>query len=290
MNRQEMGAFLKACRGRTDPVSAGFSAGKRRRVTGLRREEVADLAGISPDWYTRLEQGRDVGVSREVLERLIGAFQLTASEAEYLISLSGISPATQSIQRPGSGDTEQLARDRVLESLNPHPAYYVSGPWDLVAWNRSAEQVIPELFTPETRRNALRMVFCDNSFRSRLADWEQHARRCMAIFRGDYGRHPGDGRFRRMAAELTVASDDFARWWPEHEVEVRTPAEKKLFDPTVGELNFVTQFFHATERSDLVLIVFCGDTPTQQRIAGQLNRDDTPGQTAITNQPSGPGR
>ncbi|MDN3516578.1 helix-turn-helix transcriptional regulator [Aquisalimonas lutea] len=289
MDRQEMGAFLRACRGRTDPVSSGFAVGKRRRVAGLRREEVAELAGISPDWYTRLEQGRDVGVSRDVLERLIDAFQLTASEADYLISLSGISPATQTEQRPAPGGTEQVAQQRVLESLNPHPAYYVAGPWDLVAWNESAEQVMPELFRTDARRNALRMVFCNESFRERLADWEQHARHCMAVFRGDYGRHPGDERFRRVAAELTIASPEFARWWPEHQVEVRTPAEKQLHDPELGELHFVTQFFHATERSDLVLIVFCGDASTQRRIAGRLDEGSAPDRAAPIHQLPGSG-
>ncbi len=272
MDRQEMGAFLKACRSRIEPRTAGFPVSRRRRVTGLRREEVAELAAISADWYTRLEQGRDVGVSREVLERLITALRLTASEADHLIALSGISPTPALPETPAKNAAGDAAHQHLLDALSPHPAYYVAGPWDLVAWNDAAARIVPEILAPGAHGNLLRMIFCDERFRARLTDWEDHARRCLAVFRGDYGRHPGDTRFRRLAAELTVASTEFAQWWPAHEVGIRSPTAKRLRDPDLGELNFVVQFFHAAEQSDLVLVVFTGDTETQARIAGVLQR------------------
>ncbi|WP_435105123.1 helix-turn-helix transcriptional regulator [Arhodomonas sp. AD133] len=270
MDRQEMGAFLKACRSRIDPRTAGFPVSRRRRVAGLRREEIAELADISADWYTRLEQGRDVGVSREVLQRLITALRLTASEAEHLIALSGISPRPAAPASPRKNAAGDGTYQHLLDALSPHPAYYITGPWDLMAWNDAAARIVPEILAPETHGNLLRMIFCHDRFRARLVDWESHARQCLAVFRGDYGQHPGDTRFRRLAAELTVASTEFAQWWPAHEVGIRSPTAKRLQDPELGELNFVAQFFHAAEQPDLVLVVFTGDTTTQQRIAGAL--------------------
>lgn len=272
MDRQEMGAFLRACRSRIDPRTVGFPVHRRRRVAGLRREEIAELANISTDWYTRLEQGRDVGVSRDVPERLIAALCLTSSEADHLVALSGISPKPVKGVEPEGHAEGSAAHQELLDSLSPHPAYYVTGPWDLVAWNDAAAHIIPEILAPETHGNLLRMVFCHHGFRGRLVEWESHARQCLAVFRGDYGRHPGDVRFRRLAAELTVASAEFAQWWPEHEVGVRSPTTKKLRDPELGELSFVVQFFHAAEQSDMVLVVFTGDAPTQQFIATTLER------------------
>lgn len=270
MDRQEMGAFLRVCRQRIDPQSAGFPVQRRRRVAGLRREEVAELAGISPDWYTRLEQGRHVGISREVVERLIEALRLSPAESEHLVALSGVSPRVMA-----SDDMAQLpvgddAPEQLLGALQPHPAYYITGPWDLVAWNDAAARVIPELLAPENEGNVLRMVFCDERFRARLVDWEAHARRCLAIFRGDYGRNPADARFRRLAADLTLASPEFAAWWPRHEVGFRAPSAKRLRDREFGELRFVVRFFHAAERADLILVVFTGDTGAQEQIQAAL--------------------
>lgn len=266
MDRREMAAFLKARRSRIDPVSAGFPPGRRRRVSGLRREEVAELAGISPDWYARLEQGRDLGVSATVLERLAAALRLSPTETAHLMSLAGL-PVADAVTEDEKAASELETRRDLLESFGPNPAYYVSGPWDLAVCNRAAARMIPELLGPEGNGNVLRMIFCSHSFRERLANWADHAQHCIAVFRGDYGRNIDDARFRRLAAELTVASPEFAEWWPQQKVGMRSPTVKLLRDPELGELSFTVHFFHATEARNLILVLFAGDAEARKRIA-----------------------
>lgn len=273
MDRKEMAAFLKAQRGRIDPQSAGFRPGRRRRVSGLRREEVAELVGISPDWYARLEQGRELGVSATVLERLAVALSLSPTEAAYLFSLAGLS-APKTATQDEKAVPELTSHRDLLESFGPNPAYYVSGPWNLAFCNRAAARMIPELLGPEGNGNVLRMIFCSSGFRKRLVNWADHAQRCIAVFRGDYGRNIDDARFRRLAAELTVASPEFAEWWPQQKVGTRSPTVKLLRDPELGELSFTLHFFHATEARNLILVVFAGDAEARERIASALEAAD----------------
>ncbi|RAW05999.1 transcriptional regulator [Halomonas elongata] len=267
IDHEELGAFMKACRARVDAEAMGFPVGKRRRVAGLRREEVAELAGISPDWYTRLEQGRDVGVSRRVLECLSKALQLSEAEMGHLFALAGVQ---RPVETAVSSSEAVVSQAEVLEALSPNPAHCVSGPWDIEAMNMAAEVAFPELHGKKAGGNVMRMIFRDEGFRERLADWESHAKQCLATFRTLYGRQMRDPRFRQLVNELTLSSEEFAAWWPRQHVGDLSPASKRFIDPVLGELRFTVRFFQPTEDPGRILTVFMGDAYTQQRLGEAL--------------------
>lgn len=267
IDHKELGDFMKACRARIDAETMGFPVGSRRRVAGLRREEVAELAGISPDWYTRLEQGRDVGVSRRVLECLSEALQLSEAETGHLFSLAGV----QRFAETAIPGVESVSQADVLEALSPNPAHYVSGPWDLEAMNAAAELALPELRGADANGNVMRMIFRDEGFRERLVDWESHAQQCLATFRTLYGRQARNPRFRQLVSELTLSSEAFATWWPRQRVGDLSPASKRFIDPVLGELRFTVRFFQPTEDPGGILTIFMGDSSTQQRLGEALS-------------------
>lgn len=271
MDQQQMAAYLKACRGRISPSSKGFSD-VRRRVPGLRREEVAELAGISADWYTRLEQGRGTGVSRDVLNRLAEALELSPFESEYLASLSGNARMTNWVSDSANSKAERILRHEMLTALLPHPAYYVMGPWQVIAWNEAVDLVLPELFDKQSKCNAMRMIFCNDSYRARIKNWSKSARESLTVFRGDYGLRPAGERFQGLVAELMTESAEFAQWWSEHEVSTRGPERKVLIDEKLGNLHFVTQCYISAKQPDLILVVFTGDVTTQHKITEALQR------------------
>ncbi|MDR5884793.1 helix-turn-helix transcriptional regulator [Vreelandella janggokensis] len=269
IDHKELGDFMKACRARLDADAMGFPVSPRRRVAGLRREEVAELANISPDWYTRLEQGRNVGVSRRVLECLSLALQLSEAETGHLFSLAGVQRPMETVMP----SDERASQVDVLEALLPNPAHCVSGPWEIEAMNAAAELALPELHGNEAGGNVMRMIFRDEGFRERLVDWESHAKQCLATFRTFYGRQQArDPRFRQLVNELTLSSEAFAAWWPRQRVGDLSPASKRFIDPKLGELRFTVRFFQPTEDPSRIMTVFMGDASTQKRLGEALAR------------------
>jgi transcriptional regulator with XRE-family HTH domain len=184
VQRAELGAFLRARREAGDPVAAGFGAGPRRRTPGLRREELAQLAGLSVTWYTWLEQARDISVSRPVVNSLARALRLTPAERAHLFTLAGLAlpPAmrTQPVAEP------MLAR--LADALNPHPAYVATPWWDVLACNDAYANLIGGI---EARPNVLWMMFTEPGH---VVDWETEARSMAGQFRAALGRHPDDPR------------------------------------------------------------------------------------------------
>jgi transcriptional regulator with XRE-family HTH domain len=229
----ELGDFLKARRRDLAPADAGLVDDGRRRVPGLRREEVALLASISPDYYTRLEQGRR-RAAEPVLDALARVLRLTADERAYLFELSG-KDASRPRRRPRQQVQPQL--QRLLDDLTATPAMVLGRCTDILAWNPLAAALFTDFAAlPREQRNFVRLVFCDTAVRAMYTDWDHVARACVAQLRMEAARDPRDPRLMMLVGELSVQDQDFRRWWGDHRVAERTGGTKTLRHPIAGEL------------------------------------------------------
>jgi transcriptional regulator with XRE-family HTH domain len=252
--RKELADFLRTRRARLSPTEAGLPPGVRRKTAGLRREEVAQLASVGVTWYTWLEQGRDIHVSRQVLESLAQVLQLNADEKAHFFSLAlyPIVP-TPFMQR----ETVSPLLQRFLDQLGPNPAYITGRRWDLLAWNQAVCEVIGDFNAlPPERRNIVWFVFTNQEFRHRVVDWEGMAQRVLAQFRVSSGRTPGDPWFTILIEDLKQASREFRLWWPRHEVKGRQDGCKELIHPLVGHLVLEHTTFQMSEAPDLKVVVY----------------------------------
>jgi transcriptional regulator with XRE-family HTH domain len=256
---QELGDFLRTRRGRISPEQVGLPSGGRRRTPGLRRAEVAQLASVSVDWYTWLEQGRPISVSIQVLESLVQALQLNENEREHLFFLARQQPPPETT---GPRETVSTALRHFLDQFNLNPAFAIGSRWDIVAWNEAARLVLydfPHLSLRE--RNVIWRTFTSAEQRRLVVDWEKHARRILAQFRTSYGRFPGDPYMTALINDLLAASPEFRAWWPDHEVLRGPEGVKKLNHPKVGELAFEHLMFQVYDEPDLKVVVY---TPLQE--------------------------
>jgi transcriptional regulator with XRE-family HTH domain len=252
--RREAGDFLRSRRERLIPFDVGLPNGFRRRTLGLRREEVAMLAGIGTTWYTWLEQGRDVRPSDEVLSALAAALRLDPTEQRHLFILHDRpvpeQPAT------GAEQVDEPLR-RMLDSLTGQPAYVLGRRWDVLAWNRAAEAVYGPYGRLEgDERNALHLVFANLEHRRLLVDWEAVARASLAMFRADSALYAGNPDFERLIARLTRLSPEFAQWWPQREVARPLAGQKRIDHPTAGRMLFEYSSLGVGDPPDKKLIVF----------------------------------
>ncbi|CAG9297432.1 helix-turn-helix transcriptional regulator [Celerinatantimonas diazotrophica] len=213
--RDELATFLRSRRERLSPNDVGLPSGGRRRTPGLRREEVAALAGVGLTWYTWLEQGRDIGVSATFLDNLAKVLQLDAAERRHLFLLAHERPPTE----PGKTwcVVPALIR-RLMDDLAPHPAYVLNLRWDVLAYNHTANQLFHFKQHPSERRNLLRMLFTDPAMRELLIDWEIEAPRILSSFRRDYARSNQETVIKELVDELKKISPDFNTWWKQHDV------------------------------------------------------------------------
>jgi transcriptional regulator with XRE-family HTH domain len=252
--RREAGDFLRSRRERLNPSDVGLPNGFRRRTPGLRREEVAMLAGVGTTWYTWLEQGRDVRPSNEVLSALAGALQLDPTEQRHLFVLHD-RPAPER-RRTGAERVDEPLR-RMLDSLTAQPALVLGRRWDVLAWNRAAEVVYGSYGRLEgDERNTLHLLFADPDHRRLIVDWEAVARASLAMFRADCARYAGDPDFERLVARLTRLSPEFAQWWPQREVARPLAGQKRIDHPTAGWMLFEYSSFGVGDPPDMKLIVF----------------------------------
>ena len=212
-----LGTFLRSHRERLSPSKLGLAPAGRRRTPGLRREEVAQLCGVSTTWYTWLEQGRPVRASASALNRIAGALQLSRAEKLYLFEIARCVV-------PDSNEAAALEIPAGLKDLvnrMPVPVYVLDRQWNAVAWNgRAARLFRPWLFDSE-ERNLLRFVFLDRNARTLIVDWKSRARRLVAEFRSDAGRHLTEPPTLRLISELQAGSKVFARYWSEQDVRER---------------------------------------------------------------------
>jgi transcriptional regulator with XRE-family HTH domain len=252
--RKEFGDFLRSRRERLTPAAVGQPNGFRRRTPGLRREEVALLAGVGTTWYTWLEQGRDVQPSVEVLKALAEALRLDRAERQHLFVLAD-RPSPES--RATGPENVPGAVVRMLNSMTDQPAYVLGRRWDILAWNRAAEVVYgPYGRLEDDKRNALYLLFADAVHRRLLVDWDVVARASLAMFRADYAHYAGEPDFERLVAELTRLSPEFAQWWPQREVAHPLAGKKRIDHPIAGRMHFEYSKFVAGDSPDMKLIVF----------------------------------
>lgn len=231
----QLGEFLRARRAEISPESLGLvEQGSYRRVTGLRREEVAQLAGVSTDYYTRLEQGRHLSPSESVLDAIAGVLRLDATGRKHLADLVRAARA-----RPRHTERQQVRPGllRLMETLNDHPAFVLGRRTDVLAANRLARALLADFHAmPARERNLTRWILLDPAARELYRDWRTIASEMVAILRLEAGRHPDDPQTTDLVGELAVKSADFNRWWPRQKVLERGGGTKRFHHPVVGEV------------------------------------------------------
>jgi transcriptional regulator with XRE-family HTH domain len=253
----ELGDFLKAKRAQIVPARVGLPAvGNPRRVAGLRREEVAHLAAVSVDHYTRLEQGRVTAVSDNVLAGLARALLLTADEHAYLRLLTRTQPQVPRRHTAPPAEVASPTRD-LLDALTHTPALVLGRRSDILAWNAAATALFLDFATlrPE-HRNLVRLLFLDSRLRGLYADWESVAAEAVARLRMDAGGTPDDSRLAELVGELSVRDDDFRRWWGGHSVRIASAGRKRLHHPVAGGLELDWQAMRLAAAPAQILVTY----------------------------------
>jgi transcriptional regulator with XRE-family HTH domain len=255
--RRELGDFVRAQRERMAPEAA-MSAPRRRRTPGLRREEVAQLAGLSITWYTWIEQGRDVSVSPHALARLANTLRLDRAQRTYLFELAG-----KRDPRPGDSDGDELPAT-VLASVAAiaAPAYILDRNWDARGWNAAAGRLFTGWLDGAAEhvsgRNLLKFIFAEPGARSLICDWENRARRVVAEFRAHYASHLDDLALRRLIDDLSHDSAEFAQMWEQHGVLGREGGERTFNHPLDGFLRYEQVTFELAGHADFKLTILVG--------------------------------
>ena len=253
-----LGTYLKDRRAKLDPAAFGF-APRRRRTPGLRREEVAQRANISPTWYTWLEQGRGGAPSADVLDRIAQALMLTDVEREHLFLL-GLGRPPEVRYRKDEGVTPRL--QRVLDALEPSPALIRTATWDVVAWNRAATVMLTDYGSlPPEQRNILRFIFLDPRVRAAQYDWESVARFVVGAFRVDAARAGAAAEVEPLVDELCRLSPEFKALWRDNDVRSHGEGVKHIRHPLLGPIAFEYSAFAVDGRPDLNMVVYNPATP-----------------------------
>ncbi|MBP1845614.1 transcriptional regulator with XRE-family HTH domain [Rhizobium petrolearium] len=253
-----LGTFLRDRRMRLDPATFGFPVG-RRRTPGLRREEVAQRANISPTWYTWLEQGRGGSPSAHVLDRIAKGLMLTEPERDHLYILAfGHPPEPRYHQRESI--TPRL--QHVLEAMPFSPAIIRTATWDVVAWNKAATVILTDYAKlPKERRNILRMMFSDERVRAAQDDWRNVARYVVGAFRADAARAGAGVEIRQLVDELCASSPEFRAMWANNEITGTREGIKRLHHPDLGVIELEFSTFAVEGRSDLNMMVYSPANP-----------------------------
>ena len=251
-SRGELGDFLRSRREKLTPQVVGLSTGRRRRTPGLRREEVAELAGIGIDWYTRLEQGRTITPSVATLDALGHALRLGKAERAHLRAL-----ARKSDRPAFSRETVSDIVLRLVQNLS-QPAYVTGCRWDVLAWNAAAVETFTDFGQiPQPDRNILIYMLTDPGARRLFgAVWADEAKRMLAQFRATYDLWAGDPAFVELIQRLREASPEFAHWWGTHEIRTGAVGQKVLTHPVKGLLRFEYATFQSTDDPALKLAIY----------------------------------
>jgi transcriptional regulator with XRE-family HTH domain len=253
-NENLLGTYLRDRRAKLDPEAFGFTA-ERRRTPGLRREEVAQRANISPTWYTWLEQGRGGSPSADVLDRIARALMLTDFEREHLFLL-GLGHPPEAQYKRDDGVTPRL--QRILDALEPSPALIRTATWDVVAWNRAVAVMLTDYGAlPPGERNILRSVFLDPRARELQYDWDSVARFVLGAFRTDATRAGAAAEVEPLVDELCRLSPEFKAMWRDNDVQQhRGDGVKQIRHPLLGPVAFEYSAFAVDGRPDLSMVVY----------------------------------
>lgn len=270
-----LGKFLKARRAQLDPEDCGLpEADAPRRVAGLRREEVAQLAAISVDYYIRLEQGR-VRASAPVLATLVRALRLDGDQQSYLYELAG-----RTDDRPRRRPPVQQVRPamrRLLDQLDGTPALVLGRRLDILAWNQAAAALYTDFAgIPADRRNYLRLMFTDPEIRKMHREWSHDARDAVAALRMAAAADPDDPELDGLVAELSARDADFRTWWAEHRVNSATYGTKQYRHPLVGDLTLDCDTWNGADGSGQRLMVLTAETGTPSHDALRILTSWTP--------------
>ncbi|MFF0512932.1 helix-turn-helix domain-containing protein [Streptomyces sp. NPDC004250] len=264
-DQKELGTFLKTRRACLEPGQVGLpDTGPHRKVPGLRREEVAELASISTDYYTRVEQGR-MQASLPVLHAIAQALRLTDDQRAYLFGLAG-HPPVQPPTRPDSAVTAHTRR--LLDQLTQSPALVLSDTMDVLAWNRLAAALLTDFGQiPEQDRNYVWLLFNDPALRARYDDWETGAHACVAYLRMHTAHRPDDPRLQALLTRMTPHAD-FQHWWQAREVAVQSTGNKIFHHPAAGTLTLDWDTLTSTNVPDQHIVIWTAppDSPSEQAL------------------------
>lgn len=252
-HRKELGEYLQVLRKRGTPEAFGFPAGLRRRTQGLRREEVAQLAGMSATWYTWIEQGREVNISAEACVRLSQALKLTQTERNYLFDIANRRDPQAQMHE------EDLAPSPLIALLNhiDVPAYILGRTWHILAWNDQASQLFGDwLNKNDTEQpNLLRLVFTQANANTFVKNWEVRAKRLVAEFRADCRTRLEEPALIKLVAELSQMNPKFEQFWKQHDVLERQGGLREFMHPTLGFLSYQQVTVRPVELEQLKLVM-----------------------------------
>jgi transcriptional regulator with XRE-family HTH domain len=253
IRRQELGDFLRTRRARIDPADIGLPATNRRRTAGLRREEVAQLAGMSATWYTWLEQKRPIRVSPGIVDSLARVLRLDPAERIQLFQLALRQPVFDSTPQP---EAVSPLIERMLNQTTAMPTVVMGRRWDILAWNRAARAFLFDFEkVPSNDRNLLWLMFTRSEFRSLMVDWPARAQDSLARFRADYGRHAGDAYFVQLVERLKSVSPEFVEWWPRHDIRQMSEGRRDYLHPLGGRMIVEHATFLVGDNPELRLFV-----------------------------------
>ncbi|MFG2787335.1 helix-turn-helix transcriptional regulator [Streptomyces sp. NPDC048419] len=249
---RELREFLMSRRARISPGEAGLpDGGARRRTPGLRREEVAVLAGVGASWYQWLEQGRDISVSPQVLDSVARVLKLSGAERRHLYLLAGLNPPPPETE-PDKRDMYEGLR-RLIDTWMPYPAHIMDPYYNCVLYNDAASAVLG--MRPGNTQNCVVDFFTDPLYRSRSKSWEHNARTVVAQFRAASSARPDDEGFQSLLAQLMDASEEFAAMWAERDIEDAGQIRKELEHPLVGLLVVESTAMRVPARPDLTIVL-----------------------------------
>lgn len=251
--RQELADFLRMKREKLSPQAVGLPSGTRRRTPGLRREEVAALAGVGLTWYTWLEQGREINASVRFLEDLARVLKLDATERYHLFLLAHQRPPV--VAGHQWCQVTPLVR-RLLDDLTLRPAYVMNLSWDIIAWNPAADRLFAIAERQPQQRNMLWMLFADPELNQRLMGWQEQAPQILASFRRDYARAPQDATMLQRIQALSEVSPQFRQLWQQHDIHGRCQGQRTFLVAGAGEVTFEHASFIVDEDNHLRLVMY----------------------------------
>ncbi|GAA2234292.1 helix-turn-helix transcriptional regulator [Promicromonospora sukumoe] len=275
--------FLTSRRAQIDPATVGLPPSPvQRRGRGLRREEVAALAGVSVDYYARLEQGRIGNISDQVLTAIEDALRLDPLERQHLRSLVGNPTAQQRRSTPVGRPKVRVGLRTFVEAIDPVPALLQGPRMEILAWNRAATILLTDFGAmPARDRNVARWLFLDSSNRVRYPDWEEVAAPTVAALRA--ARNPGrpDEALEKLVGELSVASEEFARYWATYRLFKHGHGTKRIFHPTVGVMSLNYETFDIPDSGGQFLSTYTADvgSPAAEKLSILMSWGNSPDET-----------